>query len=709
MAWTVEEDQILKELYEKAPRETILLKLPGRNWKSAYKRSIILGLYRPKDDAWKEEEDNLLKEIYPNNPQEFIEANFPGRTWKALSWRANNIFRLVRSEEIIQEKNRLTNQKHRGTDYPTQSADVREKVKTTVREKYGVDNVFQAEEIKKKLVQTNLEKYGVGNPNQCPEIRQKTELTVIKKYGVKNPFQMDRVQQGMKKKYGETSPLRVPEIKERQQQTNIKKYGGKTPAENPEVQKKIETTNITRYGFKTPFLSPIVKQMIRETNLKRYGVTNPAQVEEIKRKIQETTFQKYGVRSFLEIKEIREKGYTVRKGRKSIHKSKEEIVFLDYLRILDPATEPHIEHPVIKNVIDYYMPKFDLWVQYDGTYWHGKIKRYNVTRQSLKIQRTIKRDQYQNEHIPNLIRFWSDDAQEAIKNDSILDLIENKIVEKTYFSHQYLKKIESLQEDLKNLEFDPEKISASDFILSPENISPEIIEFIVRYEWLGTIGVMPKWCFTARYQGKLGGVVFINEPTSYSQLLGGVTRNYEALIQRGATASWSPKNLGSRLVMFSCNWMIENTEKRLFVGYTDPMANELGTIYQACNFDYLGNNFGVAYLFKHPQIKNGKWFSVQTLKRTSSFKKWCSKNNILVLASWFKDNGFKDLKIIPEEIKRKWYDWNRQIIKEAEKLKVDKKHKYALIIGKTKEEKKNFISLRTYTPQIYPKRLTTDN
>jgi hypothetical protein len=43
--------------------------------------------------------------------------------------------------------------------------------------------------------------------------------------------------------------------------------------------------------------------------------------------------------------------------------------------------------------------------------------------------------------------------------------------------------------------------------------------------------------------------------------------------------------------------MVKNTDKRVFSGYSDPKANEVGIIYQACNFEYLGNNFGNYYFY----------------------------------------------------------------------------------------------------------------
>ena len=240
MTWTPKEDAILKSLYETGSRDEILSKFPNRTWKHIYRRSIILGLSREKDGAWKKEEDEILKKFYPSEPHDGLMTMLPGRTWKSISWHAINILRLVRDKKATQEENKKTNQARRGTDYPTQSAEVRDKVKETVQAKYGVDNVFQSEVIKEKMTQTNLEKFGVKNPQQNKDIQRKTAETNVDRYGVDNPFQLiDRVQEGMIKKYGKAHPQHVPEIRKRTEDTNIKRYGFPTPSQNPEIKEKL--------------------------------------------------------------------------------------------------------------------------------------------------------------------------------------------------------------------------------------------------------------------------------------------------------------------------------------------------------------------------------------------------------------------------------------------------------------------------------------
>jgi hypothetical protein len=205
----------------------------------------------------------------------------------------------------------------------------------------------------------------------------------------------------------------------------MERYGNPTPAQNKQIQEKIEKTNLDKYGVKTPFQNSDVKEKIIQTNIEKYGVDNPAKVEEIKIKIRATTFKKFGVECLLQLKEIRDKGFEVLK--KSLYKSKGEIELIEYLKVFDPNVCSQVEHPEIHNMMDYYLPFFDLWGQYDGDYWHGRIPR---SLNNNKVKTIVGYDKYQKENVPNLIRFWESDVKKAIKENKILDLIEIKIKEK---------------------------------------------------------------------------------------------------------------------------------------------------------------------------------------------------------------------------------------------------------------------------------------
>ena len=162
---------------------------------------------------------------------------------------------------------------------------------------------------------------------------------------------------------------------------------------------------------------------------------------------------------------------------------------------------------------------------------------------------------------------------------------------------QYDRRLETYDED-KNLVEKYSNLSATDFILTKEDKSEEIHNFIERYEWLGKLHVWTTDIYTARTpDGKLGGVVAMATTNTFSKLLGEGTKDKEKLISRGASASWPPKNLASRLIMYSIRDMVKTTPFRLFIAYSDPHALELGTVYQACNFYYLGQTFGANYVY----------------------------------------------------------------------------------------------------------------
>jgi hypothetical protein len=264
--------------------------------------------------------------------------------------------------------------------------------------------------------------------------------------------------------------------------------------------------------------------------------------------------------------------------------------------------------------------------------------------------------------------------------------------------HQKIRRDQTLEEDFKNGA--PKNAEITDFTFAHEKMASEHKKFIERYEWLGTVGRGTKWTFTARYKnGLLGGVVLISEPNAYMK---GFGKERESLIHRGACASWTPKNLGSKLVMFSCRWMVQNTTKRLFSAYSDPEAGEIGTIYQACNFDYLGSGWGSKTRLILPW---GKETTPQYFNQTATYKKACKELGITWLPNWSKPNGFKNLKEIPIDVKARIKEWSKSIIEQSLIRNCAPKGKYVLLLGKNKTEQKYLNKLKNWQTQNYPKRI----
>lgn len=269
--------------------------------------------------------------------------------------------------------------------------------------------------------------------------------------------------------------------------------------------------------------------------------------------------------------------------------------------------------------------------------------------------------------------------------------------------HQHKRKVDTLKEDLANNM--PIDSSIHEFEFSFEKFNSEHKKFIERYEWLGTVGYSPKWIFTARVRGLLGGVVIITEPNGYTDKING--KKIEAQVTRGATASWTPKNLGSKLVMFACNWMVQNTTKRIFFGYSDHEAGEIGTIYQACNFNYLGSYFGAKVKY---ELENGKLVSNRYFRKTSTLKKYAKILNIKWMPEWTKENKYINRNAVPKDIMDIFKQKGKMHQESCKQHAEAPKGKYYLIIGKDKREKRAIESIYLTifgAPVSYPKRKTS--
>ena len=272
-------------------------------------------------------------------------------------------------------------------------------------------------------------------------------------------------------------------------------------------------------------------------------------------------------------------------------------------------------------------------------------------------------------------------------------------------SHQKLRKMATYAEDLQRYGEAFFERPIGDYTFGPEQ-TKDIKAFIERYEYLGTVGISPRWVYGARLDGVLACVVCFNLPNAFSKTLGPNTRQYECLIQRGASASFAHKHLSSKTIALAIDWMVKNTDKRLFCAYADCTAAEIGTIYQSLSMDFLGFKFGTKELYLNPDFKNGRPFSAQSLRRTVLFKKWWkAEYNEPFPSAWLNPkNGFKDMSKVPPEHKRWLYDYGNRIIAASRKVSSPPKGKYILVKGKDRKEQRLLESLKNYRTYPYPKR-----
>jgi hypothetical protein len=77
---------------------------------------------------------------------------------------------------------------------------------------------------------------------------------------------------------------------------------------------------------------------------------------------------------------------------------------------------------------------------------------------------------------------------------------------------------------------------------------------------------------------------------SAGDMFGIENRKKAICIERGACAWWAHEHSASKLIMYAVNWMASNTKYRIFFAYSDEDAGEIGTVYQACNFLFMGKS-----------------------------------------------------------------------------------------------------------------------
>lgn len=123
---------------------------------------------------------------------------------------------------------------------------------------------------------------------------------------------------------------------------------------------------------------------------------------------------------------------------------------------------------------------------------------------------------------------------------------------------------------------------------------------IEKYEWMGCLAAVNWYYFGIFFEGHCGGVVCYGP--EYSENLGAYSRatgkacadwskyGFEGkmiLLNRGACVHWAHPHSGSKLIRQSMKMLPAKYE--VVTCTVDDLAGEIGTIYQACGFHYVGS------------------------------------------------------------------------------------------------------------------------
>ncbi|NVM64178.1 hypothetical protein FHW88_002506 [Mucilaginibacter sp. SG538B] len=192
---------------------------------------------------------------------------------------------------------------------------------------------------------------------------------------------------------------------------------------------------------------------------------------------------------------------------------------------------------------------------------------------------------------------------------------------------------------------------------------------ILEYEWLGTMG-RAFACYGLFKNGVLLGAINFGVPSSHeSRNICGLALSPKSIcLERGACSHLAPPNAASFFISKAVAMAQKEFGWEIFYAYSDPEAGEIGTVYQACNWYYIGQGVGrePGRLREYFEDLAGNVISERSLRRRKLKK--------------------KDL------VAHGWKVHYRQ-----------PKHKYVWFQG-SKSRKAKLISLCRYTIRPYPKR-----
>lgn len=117
---------------------------------------------------------------------------------------------------------------------------------------------------------------------------------------------------------------------------------------------------------------------------------------------------------------------------------------------------------------------------------------------------------------------------------------------------------------------------------------------IDRYEWLGTMGRAVATYGLISPDKEILGVAVFGWPSAVESrdVCGRENRELAVCLERGACVHFAPDNAASFLISRAVKLAADEHGWRIFYAYADPEAGEIGTVYQACNWLYIGQGVG---------------------------------------------------------------------------------------------------------------------
>lgn len=134
-------------------------------------------------------------------------------------------------------------------------------------------------------------------------------------------------------------------------------------------------------------------------------------------------------------------------------------------------------------------------------------------------------------------------------------------------------------------------------------------QIILKYEWLGTMA-STSYHYGIFFGLHCAGATCVGRTATSGHNAHkpyGLRGSHEfATLARGACVHWAPEGTNSKLVAWTIK-LLRKTAIRVVIAYADTDAGEIGTIYQACGWTYIGRSTGgVQYIGPNGRIYDVK-------------------------------------------------------------------------------------------------------
>ena len=373
----------------------------------------------------------FVKKKISDNMQNYTPEFYKERQKKTNQTKIELHGSLEKAYEEMTSKLRQTSLERYGVESYAKTEENKQKHRDAFAKKVE-ENPNYYKERYQKTEETRIEKYG-SLEEAFSQAIAKAKQTNLKKYGVENYAQTEESRQHMKElnaKFIEEDPDFWRKRDEKSKQTRIEKYGSLEEANRQALEKR-QKTCLEIYGTLSPLQNEEVKEKIKNTWMNLYGVDNPSKVKATRQKAHDTIIERYGDWKNTRTSESRR--LQKQKTEEENLKKYKEIDFKKlgfkyfeknnkpWVKCLNCRTEFELvippsqilrlhcfkcnpiqygsilEKDIVNDIVnlginrseiicnsrkiidgkelDIYIPKYNIAIEYDGSYWHNSEKR----------------------------------------------------------------------------------------------------------------------------------------------------------------------------------------------------------------------------------------------------------------------------------------------------------------------------------------------